>query len=198
MAFADMGVRATSLAVSAGLLGAAVLAAMTMTIGLMRADDVPGGAPVMVFNEPPPAPPVDPARMQPRTVAEPLAVAGPNWSQPLETPTSLTSGNDFGAPFAEVGPAVIANPHWRRRPGDLGRYYPARAIQRGVEGEVLLDCLVGTSGFLNCSVLNETPASWGFGEAALRISRDYQMAPATRDGVPVEGRYRMRVPFEMQ
>lgn len=197
MAFADLGVRATSLAVSAGLLGAALLAAMTMTIGLMRAEELPNGAPVMVFNEPQP-PPVDPTPIRTSTATEPLAVADSSWTQPLDTPTSLTGANDFAAPFAEVGPALVANPHWRRRPSDLGRYYPERAIQRGVEGEVLLDCLVGTSGLLNCSVSQETPASWGFGEAALRISRDYQMAPATRNGVPVEGRYRMRVPFEMQ
>jgi hypothetical protein len=32
----------------------------------------------------------------------------------------------------------------------------------------------------------------------MQIARDHRMAPAMRDGVPVEGRYRMRVPFELR
>jgi hypothetical protein len=47
-------------------------------------------------------------------------------------------------------------------------------------------------------VVSETPANWGFGEAALRISGDYQMVPATRGGVPVEARHRMVVPFQIR
>ncbi len=46
--------------------------------------------------------------------------------------------------------------------------------------------------------MSETPANWGFGLAALRISRDYRMVPAMRDGQAVEGRHWMRVPFEVR
>jgi hypothetical protein len=45
--------------------------------------------------------------------------------------------------------------------------------------------------------MSETPRGWGFGEAALAIAADHRMAPATRNGAPVEGRYTMRVPFEL-
>jgi hypothetical protein len=61
----------------------------------------------------------------------------------------------------------------------------------------MLDCTVATSGRLVCAIVSETPSHWGFGEAALRISRDHVMVPAMRDGAAVEGRYRMRVPFQV-
>lgn len=197
MAFADVGVRATSLAVSAALLGAAVIAAMTMTISLMQDEDALPLGPIVEIQSPPPVPTppqAAPLRAPQNPLQEPLFETP--WT-PLDTSTVADAG--FGtAPFVNTEPSLITDPHWRRRPGDLARYYPNRAAARGVEGEVLLDCLVGTSGRLSCSVLEETPAHWGFGEAALRISRDHEMAPALRDGAPVEGRYRMRVPFEMQ
>jgi hypothetical protein len=47
-------------------------------------------------------------------------------------------------------------------------------------------------------VVSETPANWGFGRAALEIAGDYRMVPAMRDGQAIEGRYRMRVPFEVR
>jgi protein TonB len=92
---------------------------------------------------------------------------------------------------------MIVNPRWLRRPRDLARYYPVRALARGVEGRVVLDCAVSTTGNLTCAVLSETPRNWGFAEAALRISRDYQMVPAMRDGTAVDGRHRMVIPFEL-
>jgi protein TonB len=67
-----------------------------------------------------------------------------------------------------------------------------------VTGDVVLDCLVSSAGRLDCDVVSETPSNWGFGEAALAISRDHRMAPATRDGMAVQGRYRMRVPFQVR
>jgi protein TonB len=53
-------------------------------------------------------------------------------------------------------------------------------------------------GALDCAVVSETPAGWGFGAAAVAIARDHRMAPATQDGRPVEGRYRMAVPFRLR
>jgi protein TonB len=93
---------------------------------------------------------------------------------------------------------TITRPHWRRRPSDLQRYYPRRALSVGVEGDVVLDCLVRVDGALNCAVESEDPTGWGFADAAQRIAAAHRMAPATRGGVPVEGRYRMRVPFRVE
>ncbi|HRO04993.1 MAG TPA: TonB family protein, partial [Terricaulis sp.] len=94
-------------------------------------------------------------------------------------------------------PAEVTDPRWTRRPRDLSRFYPARARERGVEGEVLLDCAVSAQGALDCAVARETLAGWGFGEAAQRIAAEHRMVPATREGQPVAARYRMRLPFEL-
>jgi protein TonB len=191
-----LAVRAASLSGSAAFLGLAIIAALTMSYTVVRELPPidPGPSVTIVTPEPPPPPPLeDPIVRQ--APLEPTA--------PFVLP-SLPPLIDTSAPRVETtqpvmsGPVSIERPRWLERPRDLARYYPRRAIPREVEGEVLLDCLVTTVGALDCAVLSETPQNWGFGEAALRIARDHRMAPATRDGRPVEGRYRMRVPFELE
>lgn len=191
----SLGARATSLAASAVLLGAAVFAAFSVSIRLGE----------VTFDPPPPIPFLDVERPQPPPITRPQTPRPPPPTEaesqettlaiePVEpTETAFTGPVDYGPP----GPPVITNPQWLRRPRDLARYYPPRPLARNISGQVVLDCLVNTNGALNCSVVSETPANWGFAAAALRISRDYRMAPAMRDGQAVEARYRMRVPFEV-
>lgn len=192
----SLGARATSLAASAALLGIAVFAALSVSITL--------GA--VTFTSPPVIPVVDLAPPPP----EPPPLAAPRDpppapttdDAPLETPIvfDLPERNFEPGPIftpGPTGPPTITNPRWLRQPRDLARYYPARPLARNLTGQVVLDCLVDTNGALNCSVLSETPANWGFGDAALRIARDYRMVPAMQDGQAVEGRYRMRVPFDI-
>lgn len=192
----SLGARATSLAASAALLGIAVFAAFSASIQL-GANPLSLPGPVIDIL-PPPEPPEPITRRQtpPPRVAPPqeltAAVADP---PPQTTTIATTVPFDFGPP---VGPQEITNPRWLRRPQNLASYYPRRAVARNIAGQVMLDCLVDTNGALNCSVILETPANWGFGEAALRIARDHRMVPATRDGQAVQGRYRMRVPFELE
>jgi protein TonB len=99
--------------------------------------------------------------------------------------------------LAPVAMPVITRPEWVRRPSGLTVYYPRRALNRGIEGEAALTCVVSVTGHLDCAVVSETPTGWGFGEAAIRIARDHRMVPAMRDGIAVEGRYSMRVPFQL-
>jgi protein TonB len=194
----SLGMRATSFGASAALLGLAVFAALSVTIS-MQLPTFNGPAPIPVETLPPPERPPPITRQQ-----EP-----PPRPQPEDEPTDITfeppiapQGPETTGPIAffppQVGPAQITNPRWVRQPRDLELYYPSRALARDITGQVVLDCLVNVSGALNCAVVSETPSNWGFGQAALRISRDYRMAPAMRDGQPVEGRYRMRVPFEVR
>lgn len=191
----SMGMRTTSLAASAALMGAIVFAAFTMSVTFIPRIGELIEPPIVDMAElPPPAPPVRPPRNPTPPIERPIE--GPTSVQPLPPMNSEISG----AGPAIIGPPqpeTITRPRWVRVPSDLQRYYPRRALERGMEGDVLLDCLVSTSGNLQCSVASETPASWGFAEAALRISRDYQMVPAMRGGQEVEGRYRMRVPFRV-
>lgn len=193
------GMRATSLAASAALLGAAVMVALTFNYELRLPDiPFPNGSIVNVEQEAPPPPPEErPASRQVvrDPIAEPIDII-----DPFDATTELADLTLPPSPFGTGEPAVqtVTSPHWLRRPTDLDIYYPRRALERGVEGDVLLDCRVTTTGFLRCSVVSETPAGQGFSDAALRIAGDHQMRPATRDGLPVEGRYRMRVPFRVE
>lgn len=99
------------------------------------------------------------------------------------------------APAAPSDPVVVTDPVWVERPRNPERFYPREAFMQGVAGEAVLDCDVDVSGRLTCVVVSETPEGRGFGEAALRIARAHVMRPATRNGAPTTGRYRMVVPF---
>jgi periplasmic protein TonB len=187
--------RAASLGMSALLLGAALMAALTMKY-VVDSLPPPDNGPVIVSETLAP-PPVDPPLQRPRPDRPIEEIAG--------TPTDLApplidldppSVGDAGPPWTPPM-LTVTHPHWLQRPSDLARYYPRRALDAGVEGQVVLDCLVGTNGRLSCAVASETPARWGFGAAALAMARDHQMEPAMRDGVPVEARYQMRVPFNL-
>lgn len=143
-------------------------------------------------EKPPPPPPPPPDRPPPPPPPE-QRVPPPDLSAP-PTPTPIPVAVD--PPPAPPTPSVITNPTWLERPNarDFARYYPERALERGQEGRVNLTCLVAADGRISCTVTAEDPTGWGFGEAALRISRHFRMAPATRDGAPTSGG-RVNVPI---
>jgi TonB family protein len=98
----------------------------------------------------------------------------------------------------EQGPApqkgahqpVVVNPAWVRTPDaeQLAHVFPPAAIAASVAGKTRLKCQVRVDGSLDgCVLLSESPAGWGFGEAALKLVPYFQMRPKTVDGVPVGG-----------
>lgn len=189
-----LGLRATSFVAATALLGLATIGALTMTWVQQQEIEVDGGGVIRTVVDPPPPPPSDPVvRQTPDTrpiVSDPISTLDPVIAEPQQS--------SFVADYAEpYSPPVVSNPQWVRRPRDLARYYPPRALERGMEARVVMECAVSTQGLLNCSVVSETPENWGFGDAALRISRDYQMVPAMRDGLPIAARYRLVAPFEL-
>lgn len=192
----SIGMRATALAASSALLGAAVIVALTFTYALPAIDLPFDGPPVEMEIEPPAPPPVRPQTPITQTVTSDAEAL-----EPLPDATQIADLEPVSSTSGDVGPPTvmtIERPHWLQRPANLQRYYPRRALDGGVQGDVVLDCLVRTSGYLACDVVSETPAGRGFADAALRIAADHRMTPATHNGVAVEGRYRMRVPFRVE
>jgi protein TonB len=189
--------RTTSLIASAGLLGAAVIAALTMSITMLPPPQELGGVIIDALPEPRPEP--LPPVVRPTTRPPPTAsdAADEAVTEPPPPTDSIEISDEV---VTDPGPRIetITRPHWLRRPSNLQSYYPRRALQNEINGDVMLDCLVAITGALRCSVISETPEQWGFGAAALRIAGDYRMEPAIRNGVAVEGRYRMRVPFRVE
>ncbi len=187
-----LSMRATSLAASTAFFALAAMGALSLKYTIEILEFPPQPTPVDVIDLPP-APSPTPRRSIPRQLptevpAPPIDALSPPDDAFVDA--KATSG-------LMAGPTLIENPHWLQRPRNLARYYPLRAAARGVEGYAELDCRVSTQGALACVVLTETPAGFAFGAAALRIAHDHTMVPATHDGAPVQGRYRMRVPFEL-
>ena len=84
------------------------------------------------------------------------------------------------APTAE--PSVIQRPDWVKKPtgDDLAWAYPERAARLERGGKATIVCGVTTQGALiDCSVISETPPGEGFGAAALKLSKQFQMTPST-------------------
>jgi protein TonB len=70
----------------------------------------------------------------------------------------------------------------------MARYYPERAQRLEQSGSVTLQCTVNARGNVeNCSIQSEDPANFGFGDAAIRLSRLFRMKPRQANGQPVEG-----------
>ena len=101
-----------------------------------------------------------------------------------------------GPTWAELDRAQsLPQPAWISRPdaNSFARHYPDDALERGIGGEAILDCLVLENGVLHCRLIHETPVERGFGVAALLIARAFRVEQGA-DGVAAVGR-RVRLPI---
>ena len=110
------------------------------------------------------------------------------------TPTSATTQDSD-----EIVVTAPRRPTWVRRPSArrLSALYPARALERGREGEASLHCTVRNGGALDCARASETAG--GFGAAALRVARTFRHAPTLGDGSDAVGTpVNLRVVFKIE
>lgn len=97
--------------------------------------------------------------------------------------------------FAET---KSTNPEWVRRPTPeaLLAVWPAEAMRRGLSGRAIITCKISEQGALfGCTVDSETPAKMGFGAAAIALTPQFLMRPATQDGKPVVSQVRLPINF---
>lgn len=103
-------------------------------------------------------------------------------------------------PATPVVPAwEIESPRWARAPDAdrILRNYPRRALERGQGGRAVLLCTSDAGGNLACEVESEEPTGWGFGQAALRATRDARLARTDETGRSVVGGT-VRIPIVFQ
>lgn len=88
------------------------------------------------------------------------------------------------APGKDDLPTVF-NPQWLKTPSGqaLLDVYPEKAMRNGRGGSVELRCLVETDGSLsNCTTQGERPRGYGIAEAALKLSKEFQLKPIVVNG----------------
>jgi periplasmic protein TonB len=75
--------------------------------------------------------------------------------------------------------------------------YPSGAREEGVEGDVVLELVLSTSGTVD-SVRVVKGAGHGLDDAAVAAVRNYRFSPATKDGRPVRVRMHWTMQFRLQ
>ena len=152
---------------------------------------VPGPPPTLESAPPPtletaPPPTTTPAA-PPTTTPAPPPVAVPTEAE-AAAPAPVERGAlvDLADPGV-TRPVVVAQGQPR---------YPPLALQRGIEGTVVVSVLVDETGAVaEASVARASPRGMGFEDAATRYVKSRRYQPATKGGVPVRVRLEVAVEF---
>ncbi|RAK59103.1 hypothetical protein DJ021_04455 [Phenylobacterium hankyongense] len=88
---------------------------------------------------------------------------------------------------------------WLRKPtpADMLVVWPTQAWAKGLGGRAIIACQVTTQGaLLDCVTLSEKPAGEHFGAAAIALTPQFLMKPATLKGAPVVSMVNIPINFE--
>lgn len=117
------------------------------------------------------------------------------------TPGDGARGPGSGGTARGIGPGegmIFARPEWIQMPSEaqMRPYFPLRAVYDRVDGAASLACQVDRHNRArNCRVLSESPAGFGFGVAAVRMSRLFRIRPPRVNGRPAQGAW-VRIPID--
>lgn len=105
-------------------------------------------------------------------------------------------------PAAPAGPrgGTSSPPEWIRQPSEaeFNAAFPKAALRDGVSGKVVLKCETSADTRLkDCKVQSETPVGYGYGGAALGLSRTMRVKPAQWNGETVTGVLDIPVSFQV-
>ena len=122
--------------------------------------------------------------------------AGATTQAPVQVAANNPPATRPPAPAARAGTV-----QWAQRPSArrIAELYPDRAARSGAGGRAELSCTVRADLTLACTVASETPASMGFGRAALSAATSYRVQPTLSDGAAAAGaRTRIAITFVAQ
>lgn len=91
-------------------------------------------------------------------------------------------------------------PDWVKRPSptELRAVFPSEAYDKGISGSAIIDCIATIQGGLSeCVVVDESPAGMAFGGAAIALTPQFSMRPATLNGAPVPAIVRVPINFTL-
>lgn len=99
--------------------------------------------------------------------------------RPVQAHTTQTIRWEGGGQSGE-GFRMVTNLPWTTAPSsrDVLAAYPVKAIAKAASGQVVLRCSIDVRGGLfECLIVTERPGHEGFGQAALKLSRQFQFRP---------------------
>jgi TonB family protein len=120
-----------------------------------------------------------------------LLSLAPKYRRPAQEPAEVVVTQDW-FPFDTPG-------DWKRKPsaGDLMAVWPVAAAKRGLGGAATIDCVATVQGTLtDCVVVTESPPGAGFGQAAVALTPQFLMKPATLAGKPTPSTVRIPINFK--